>query len=362
MNPLDKRFDKPHTEPLVIVVEHAGGKASERLRAALPGADFVSAPIEFPEAVPDAVLVIDASRNGAEVTAALLASRGLAGRGVLVTPKRDIAALAAALRAGVADVVALSDADFDDSLKDSVARIWSRVLRSSDRRACRRAAEAGARADKALNRRLLAQIKLLCADLASTCQGLGMELATVALASEVNALFRQELDLESLLRTALEFTLRKVGPTNAAIFLRNTCDDFEVGAYANYDTPRDSCEDMLGSLAACMPESVGTTQPALFHSADDIVGVLGHLPAALRDSSVLAIGCSDGGEAGALLVLFRDRRQGFGDVAHRTLRIVGRAFGEQAERIRRTQVRHLGKSDWMGAKDPEPGEDPGLAA
>ena len=190
-----------------------------------------------------------------------------------------------------------------------------------------------------------------------------MELASVAMASEVNALFRQELDLEGLLRTTLEYTLRKVGPTNAVVFLRNSCEDFEVGAYANYDAPRESCEGMLDLLASALPEAVGAeSEPFALHSADAIVGVLGELPETLREASVLAVGCGGGGETSAVIAMFRDRRQGFGETANRTLRIVGRIFGEQAERIRRTQTRHLGSSGWMGANDPELGEDPGLAA
>ena len=50
----------------------------------------------------------------------------------------------------------------------------------------------------------------------------------VALATEFGSLIRRELDIESLLRTVLEFVLTKSGPTNAAIFLPASSGDFSL--------------------------------------------------------------------------------------------------------------------------------------
>jgi len=352
MKSSDQKLRAGRKDPLVIVVEQAGSKASARLRRVLKGADFVPGPMDLPrtapEAVPDAVLVIDASRNTAEMASALGATRAFAARVVLITGRRDAGALVAALRAGVADVVALTDPDFEQAINDAVTRIWARVMRLAEKRAERRAVQAQRRSARTLRRRLLSQTQALCADLAHTCRGMGMELASVAMASEVNALFRQELDLEGLLRTTLEYTLRKVGPTNAVVFLRNTCEDFEVGAYANYDAPREASECMLDRLASTLPDVVGSeSEPVRMDSADAIVGAVGTMPEGLGEAALMAVGCGVGREPGAVIALFRDRRQGFGDTAVRTLRIVGRAFGEQAVRIRQTQIRHLGSPDWL---------------
>ena len=43
--------------------------------------------------------------------------------------------------------------------------------------------------------------------------------------TEFGGLIRQELDIESLLRTTLEFVLGRCGPTNAAVFLPTTSGD-----------------------------------------------------------------------------------------------------------------------------------------
>src|SRR6185436_11876429 len=71
----------------------------------------------------------------------------------------------------------------------------------------------------------------------------------LSIASEFNGLIRQELDVESLLRTALEFILAKTGPTNAAVFLPATSGDFSLGAYVNYDCPKDTADVLLDHLA-----------------------------------------------------------------------------------------------------------------
>ena len=82
------------------------------------------------------------------------------------------------------------------------------------------------------------------------------QMKNIALASELNTIFRQELDLESLLRTVLEYTLRKVGSTNAAIFLPSSTGDFTLGAYVNYDCPRDTAETLLDHLADILESRV----------------------------------------------------------------------------------------------------------
>ena len=44
-------------------------------------------------------------------------------------------------------------------------------------------------------------------------------------ALEFTGLIKQELDIENLLRTTLEYVLGRSGPTNAAVFLPTTSGD-----------------------------------------------------------------------------------------------------------------------------------------
>ena len=61
------------------------------------------------------------------------------------------------------------------------------------------------------------QLDVLCNDLVNAYQELADQMSRVSLASEFSSLIRQELDVESLLRTTLEYLLTKTGATNAAV-------------------------------------------------------------------------------------------------------------------------------------------------
>ncbi|MBL4809904.1 MAG: response regulator, partial [Phycisphaerales bacterium] len=93
------------------------------------------------------------------------------------------------------------------------------------------------------------QIGGLCTDLTEAYKDLTQQFGDVKVTSELETLLRQELDIESLLRTLLEFTLSKIGPTNAAVFMPTSGGDYSVGAYVNYDIARETAEIMLDQLA-----------------------------------------------------------------------------------------------------------------
>ncbi|MCP4835833.1 MAG: response regulator, partial [Phycisphaera sp.] len=67
----------------------------------------------------------------------------------------------------------------------------------------------------------------------------------IAMCSEFRTLLRQELDVEDLLRTALEYLLVKTGPTNAAVYLAGGDGRFGLGAYVNFEHARRTVEPML---------------------------------------------------------------------------------------------------------------------
>src|SRR5262249_35681787 len=96
---------------------------------------------------------------------------------------------------------------------------------------------------------LLDQFETLCTSLSGSYRDLSDQKKPVSMAGELNAILGQELELESLLRTVLEYVLKKIGSTNAAIFLPTTAGDYTLGAYVNYDCPKDSAEMLLDHLA-----------------------------------------------------------------------------------------------------------------
>ncbi|MHC5002226.1 MAG: response regulator, partial [Planctomycetota bacterium] len=89
-------------------------------------------------------------------------------------------------------------------------------------------------------REVTEQVDVLCNDLAAAYEDIGTQMSDVAMATEFRTLVKQELDVEDLLRTSLEYLLTKTGATNAAVFLADHDQNFGLGAYVNYDCPRDT--------------------------------------------------------------------------------------------------------------------------
>ena len=74
------------------------------------------------------------------------------------------------------------------------------------------------------------QVDVLCDDLAAAYRDLTDQMQDVATSSEFKTLLRQELDVENVLRTSLEYLLAKTGPTNAAVFLPGSEGEWNLGA------------------------------------------------------------------------------------------------------------------------------------
>ncbi len=194
---------------------------------------------------------------------------------------------------------------------------------------------------------LAEQVGGVCEQLAGSYRDLTGQLKTVALASELDTLLRQELDVESLLRTTLEFTLRKVGPTNTAIFLPSSSGDWSLGAYVNYDCPRESAEQMLEKLCNVVAPAF-EARPGL-HRIDSPADLCEESHEALpwlNDHALVIHSCVHEGECIAVIAAFRDRRTPWGEQTLATLRLIGQLFGKQLHRTIRTHQRHIQKSAW----------------
>ncbi|QYK47847.1 MAG: hypothetical protein KF838_13780 [Phycisphaeraceae bacterium] len=196
------------------------------------------------------------------------------------------------------------------------------------------------------------QVGSLCSDMATAYQELADRMTHVATASEFNGLIRQELDLESLLRVALEYVLAKTGPTNAAVFLPATSGEYTLGAYVNYDSPRETAEVLLDHLAGVIAprfESctrlVHISRPAELHEA------LGDKATWIGDSELIVLPCVHDGECLAVTALFRDRRAPFPDTLMPLLQCVSEQFGRQLARVIHVHHRHLPKHKWGSPGD-----------
>lgn len=268
-----------------------------------------------------------------------------------------------AMRAGACDLIQMSSKE-----ADTVRRLVGAAERAERvRRRDARVDRLKKLCSKLNNAReeVTGQIGGLCTDLTDAYKDLSQQFGDVKIKSELETLLRQELDIESLLRTLLEFALSKIGPTNAAIFMPTSGGDYSVGAYVNYDIAKETAEVMLDQLADAIPESVEHLEGVRAMSGRvELTEMLGTSAYWVEDSTMLTISCREDNECLAVLALFRDRSRSFSEEDVRMLGIIGSLFGDQLARVIQTHHRHLPRDQWglsgdYGVDD-EPGDDYGF--
>ena len=209
-------------------------------------------------------------------------------------------------------------------------------------------------------REVSGQVGDLCNDLVEAYRDLSEQFGDVKLATELNAVMRQELDIESLLRTMLEFTLGKIGSTNAAVFLPTSSGDYSLGAYVNYDIPKDAAEVMLDQLADIVAPEFETTEGVItLRDKYELDQALGHDSHWLEGHTAMVISCTQDGECLGVLTLFRNESVPFNDEDERTLSVIAKLFGEQLGRVIHVHHRLLPKDQWgsIDCIEPECGDD-----
>jgi len=189
------------------------------------------------------------------------------------------------------------------------------------------------------------QVDVLCNDLAAAYQDLTDQISEAAMTSEFRTLLRQELDMEEALRTTLEYLLGKTGPTNAAVFLPDADHLYSLGAYVNYDCPRESIDTLLDHLCdAVCPQMSDETEIVAFDDASEFADWIGLDDECLGSSQVIAFSCRHHGECLAVMVLFRNREQPFDPKLAGTLDILRTIFAEQLSQIIR--IHHRATPEW----------------
>ncbi|MBY0312056.1 MAG: hypothetical protein K2W85_08300 [Phycisphaerales bacterium] len=284
-----------------------------------------------------------------------LAERAVdAGIGVILAGKSvdlDLAGCAMAL--GAMDVVergTCTIADLGQRIVDVAERSWNQRMRRSDgpRGLCGRAEQIEPSTDLHAEHDVSLPVDLLHAYLEHA-----ERMSNVTTATEFKGLIRGELDIEQLLRTTLEFVLARSGPTNAAVFLPTTSGDYSLGAYVNYDCPKDTCDVLLDHLANSVAprfENVG----GLVHITEQegLDRFIGDDADWLNGSTVAAFPCVSEGECLAIVMLFRDRRSPYQMPLLDQLKTVGELFAAQLARVIHIHHRHLPKDKWGMLGDP----------
>ena len=162
----------------------------------------------------------------------------------------------------------------------------------------------------------------------------------VAMCSEFRTLIRQELDVEDLLRTALEYLLVKTGPTNAAVYLAGGDESFGLGAYVNCDLNRKSVEPMLKRLCdeAC-PAIAEHTDVLRFEDANEFIAECELGAEVSTDIEMVAVPCHFDGECLAVMFLFRSADDAFEDSVAQTLDALREILAEQLATLIRVHNR-----------------------
>lgn len=261
------------------------------------------------------------------------------------------------LQQGVADLLTKTTTPAEFSQRLAKARARTNTSRNKRREQAKRSKDLRETSQQlaCVRAELEQQMGAVAGQLAGSFRDMASQLRFVALASELDTLLRQELEVEPLLRTTLEFLLRKIGAVNAAIFLPDDQGDYGLGAYVNYDFPRETAQDTLEDLGSMLAPIYESHQG--LHTIKDASEIpqrvdpdLGALPGApigwLADTTLGVFTCTNNNECCALLAIFRDKRSQFDQTTLRMLSIIGDLFGQQLVRMVKTTNRATQKSQW----------------
>lgn len=267
----------------------------------------------------------------------------------------SVAETVQAMRIGFSDILSLPL--HGDELKLRIDALLARQgpLRDRDRRlarwkqVCRRLNQARHESDR--------QAEELAGSLEEERRDGQRRIDEAVMTSEFKTLLRQELEVESLLRTAMEYLLTKTGPTNAAVFLNNGGGRWGLGAYVNYRIPRTSVATVLDRIADQVCPSVASQEGILrFGDVQEFVEAVGPEAEPLADQEIVAFGCHHEGECLAVAVLFRDRRESFPESAAGLLDLLRKVIASQMSAV--VRIHHRASPAWPqeAADEREEGE------
>lgn len=256
---------------------------------------------------------------------------------------QTVASTLAAVRHGAVDVVTEPG-----DLRDFVERVEHALVRSSVEQRREERLKRLQQVSRELEESrddLNGQVDQLCREMAHAYEELATQLDEVAMSTEFRTLMRMELDVEEALRTALEYMLTKTGPMNAAVFLPDLDGRYSLGAYVNYDCPRQTIDPVLNRLAKTACPGLAN-EPAIMRFRDEReFSQFADIDDPVFDGSdVTAFACRHDGECLAIAILFRSNHDPFPATLTPTLDTLRTIFAEHLARI--IDIHHRSKPTW----------------
>lgn len=351
-----KRTDGPR--PARVLIVDGDARVRDRVRRAVGGeacsCDGAPSCAAAREALAgfeyDLVVIGEGMSDGDSLALAAEVGAAMGARAMVLSSRPTVRSAVDSLRAGALDLVSRRADDSELSMRLGAA--LARAIRERER-------------DEEMERLRRACRRLRRREERSEGGGSEEEVAPMSnsLAQEFSTLVRQELDVETLLRSCLEFVLARSGPTNGAVFLPSSHADFNVGAYVNYDCDRESLDLLLDQLADSIPHRFEREESVVaLRSKAQLEKRLGEDSCWLTGREVIVASCRHEGECLAVMVLFRDRDTPFPDALRAQLRVVCDVFGEQLARVIRIHHRHKPDSAWPGFEAEGEGDWDDLAA
>ena len=249
-----------------------------------------------------------------------------------------------AMRAGIVDWIDLSDDAERIQARLSLALELVRDERRRDERVSRL---------KGICRKLSLNRDEFSERLESLTEGLGSALneangraEAATLAGEFRGLISQELDVEELLRTSMQYLLTKTGATNAAVYLPGAKPtQFGLGAYVHYDCPRAQAQPLLSRLCDDVCPRVATGDDLLrFTDTSEFVGSLGLETDVLDDAELIAFSARHGEECMAVFYFFRSRAEPFAEELADLFETLRPVFAAQMAKL--VRVHHRSRFQW----------------
>ena len=180
-----------------------------------------------------------------------------------------------------------------------------------------------------------------------------------AIGAEFQTLLNQELEVESMLRTALGYMLTRVGAMNAVVYLREGMGDWGIGAYINYDRQPEQFQSLIDTIGPAVCPVI-SSEECVKHVKNGGVfaDTMGLDSTDFSGNEVVSYGCFSGDQCMAVIVLFRDESRTFNTEAIDTIETIRPIFGQQLDTIvkihRRAESRWPSESvdddDWLNDK------------